>query len=102
MKCKMDLERCLFWDPAGNCVPRPAEFARRRGCALVEARHVWLMARQRGVLFEVRHLMLEPLLSSSSELVAREAPTYRWRSVRWQDSRSRRTRLWRVSPWQLA
>ena len=39
----------------------PAEFARRRGCALVEARHVWLMARQWGVLFEVRHLMLEPL-----------------------------------------
>ena len=35
----------------------------------------------------VRHLMLEPL-----------APTYRWRSVRWQDSRSRRTRLWRVRP----
>ena len=33
---------CLFWD-------RP-----------VEARHVWLMARQWGV-FEVRHLMLEPL-----------------------------------------
>ena len=57
VKCKMDLERCLFWDP----VPRPAEFARRRGCALVEARHVWLMARQWGVLFEVRHLMLEPL-----------------------------------------
>ena len=42
-----------------------------------------------------------PVLSSS-ELVARKAPTYRWRSVRWQDSRSRRTRLWRVSPWQLA
>ena len=79
-------------------MPRPAEFARRRGRALVEARHVWLMARQWGVLFEVRHLMLEPLeASSSSELVAREAP-----SVRWQDSRSRRTRLWRVSPWQLA
>ena len=34
--------------------------------------------------------------------MAREAPTYRWRSVRWQDSRSRRTRLWRVSPCQLA
>ena len=61
VKCKMDLERCLFWDPAGNRVPRPAEFARRRGRALVEARHVWLMGRQRGVLFEVRHLMLEPL-----------------------------------------
>ena len=58
VKCKMDLERCLFWDPA-NRVPRPAEFARRRGRALVEARHVWLMARQWGVLFEVRHLMLE-------------------------------------------
>ena len=56
VKCKMDLERCLFWDPAGNRVPRPAEFARRRGRALVEARHVWLMARQWGVLFEVRHL----------------------------------------------
>ena len=61
VKCKMDLERCLFWDPAGNRVPRPAEFARRRGRALVEARHVWLMGRQWGVLFEVRHLMLEPL-----------------------------------------
>ena len=35
VKCKMDLERCLFWDPAGNRVPRPAEFARRRGRALV-------------------------------------------------------------------
>ena len=23
VKCKMDLERCLFWDPAGNRVPRP-------------------------------------------------------------------------------
>ena len=22
VKCKMDLERCLFWDPAGNRVPR--------------------------------------------------------------------------------
>ena len=51
VKCKMDLERCLFWDSAGNRVPRPAEFAR----------HVWLMGRQWGVLFEVRHLMLEPL-----------------------------------------
>ena len=44
VKCKMDLERCLF-------LPRPVEFARRRGRALVEARHVWLMARQWGVLF---------------------------------------------------
>ena len=61
VKCKADLERCLFWDSAGNRVPRPAEFARRRGRALVEARHVWLMARQWGALFEVRHLMLEPL-----------------------------------------
>ena len=54
VKCKVDLERCLFWDSAGNRVPRPAEFARRRGRALVEARYVWLMARQWGVLFEVR------------------------------------------------
>ena len=61
VKCKVDLERCLFWDSAGNRAPRPAEFVRRRGRALVEARHVWLMARQWGVLFEVRHLMLEPL-----------------------------------------
>ena len=44
-----------------HVVPRPAEFARRRGRALVEARRVWLMARQWGVLFEVRHFMLEPL-----------------------------------------
>ena len=61
VKCKMDLERCLFCDPAGNRVLRSAEFVRRRGRALVEARHVRLMARQWGVLFEVRHLMLEPL-----------------------------------------
>ena len=40
VKCKMGLERCLFWDPAGNRAPRPAEFARRRGRALVEARHI--------------------------------------------------------------
>ena len=40
VKCKMDLERCLFWDPAGNRVPRPAEFARRRARALVEVRRV--------------------------------------------------------------
>ena len=33
VKCKIDLERCLFWDPAGNRAPRPAEFARRRGRA---------------------------------------------------------------------
>ena len=99
VKRKMDLERCLFWDN------RPAEFARRRGRALVEAQHMWLMARQWGVLLKVRHLMLEPLKAPSARsrlLVAREAPTYRWRSVRWQDSRSRRTRLWRVRPWQLA
>ena len=24
VKCKVDLERCLFWDSAGNRVPRPA------------------------------------------------------------------------------
>ena len=39
--------------PRGVCAPQ-------RGRAL-EARHVWLMGRQWGVLFEVRHLMLEPL-----------------------------------------
>ena len=59
VKCKMDLERCPFWDPAGNRAPRPAEFARRRGRALVEAWHVrWPGS---GACFEVRHLMLEPL-----------------------------------------
>ena len=71
VKCKMDLERCLFWDPAGNRAPRPAEFARRRGRALVEARHVWLMGRQWGVLFEVRHLMLEPLGGAALPVLGR-------------------------------
>ena len=28
VKCKMDLERCLFWDPAGNRVPRLTGAAR--------------------------------------------------------------------------
>ena len=42
-----------------------------------------------------------PVLGRLQELGAR-GPRDRWRSVRWQDSRSRRTRLWRVSPWQLA
>ena len=60
VKCKMDLERCLFWDPAGNHAPLRGVRA-PQGRALVEARHVWLMGRQWGVLFEVRHLMLEPL-----------------------------------------
>ena len=60
VKRKMDLERCLFWDrPATAC--RAPRSSRAAGRALVEARHVWLMARQWGVLFEVRHLMLEPL-----------------------------------------
>ena len=27
VKRKIDLERCLFWDPAGNCAPHPAEFS---------------------------------------------------------------------------
>ena len=44
--------------PAGNRVPRPTEFLRRKGRALVEARHVWLMGRQWGVLCEARRLML--------------------------------------------
>ena len=91
VKCKMDLERCLFWDPAGNCVPRSAELHAAGAARLWRPGTCgWW-----SVLFEVRHLM-EPLealccpfqASSSSE------PTYRWRSVRWQDSRSRRTRLW--------
>ena len=52
VKCKVDLERCLFWDSAGNRVPRPASSRAAGGPA---------MGRQWGVLFEVRHLMLEPL-----------------------------------------
>ena len=71
VKCKIDLERCLFWDPAGNRVPHPAGFAHRRGRALVEARHVWLMARQWGVLFEVRHLWLGRVAHSSSWFFSR-------------------------------
>ena len=31
VKCKMDLERCLFCDPAGNRVPRPAKFVPPQG-----------------------------------------------------------------------
>ena len=27
-----------------------------------------------------------------------DAPTYRWRCVRWRDSRSKQTRPWRASP----
>ena len=46
VKRKIDLERCLFSDPAGNRAPHPAEFLRRKGRALAEARHVWLMGRQ--------------------------------------------------------
>ena len=105
VKCKMDLALPLL--PAGNRVPRPAEFARRKGRALVEARHVWLMARQWGVLFECATScwsLWRRRAARSRPPAARSSwpPTYRWRSVRWQDSRSRRTRLWRVSPWQLA
>ena len=53
----------------------------RQPHTLVEARHVWLMGRQWGVLFEVRRLMLEALgapccpfgWAASSEL---KVPTY--------------------------
>ena len=50
VKCKMDLE------PATAC--RAPQSSRATGAARL---HVWLMGRQRGVLFEARHLMLEPL-----------------------------------------
>ena len=46
---------------------RPAT-ARCKGRALVEARRVWLMGRQWGVLFEARRLMLEPLEAPCCEL----------------------------------
>ena len=36
-------------------------FERAAGAYNARPRHVWLMGRQWGVLFEVRHLMLEPL-----------------------------------------
>ena len=56
VKCKIDLERCLFWDPAGNRVPR-------RSSRVAGAARLWRpgTCRQWGVLFAVRHLMLEPL-----------------------------------------
>ena len=104
----MDLERCLFLGPAGNRVPRPAEFA-PQGRALVEARHVWLMARQWGVLFEVRPppyagapggAVLPVLGLQQLGAHGPRAPTYRWRSE--VAGLQVQTRLWRVSPWQLA
>ena len=83
VKCKIDLECCLFWDPGGNRVPRP-----RSSCACGGPARV-ADGQAVGVLFEVRHLMLEPLKAPPPA----EAPTYRWRSVMWRKSMSRRTRL---------
>ena len=75
VKAKINLERCVYWDSNGKPAPQPSEFARRRGRAVIEARQVWLMGRQFGVLFEVRHLTLDaveapccPFISSSSEV----------------------------------
>ena len=56
VKAKINLERCVYWDSNGKPAPQPLEFGRRRGRA---ARQVWLMGRQFGVLFEVRHLTLD-------------------------------------------
>ena len=42
----------VYWDSNGKPAPQPSEFARRRG-------QVWLMGRQFGALFEVRHLTLD-------------------------------------------
>ena len=98
VKRKMDLERCLFWDPAGNRAPRPAEFARLWRPGTVADSQEW------SVLFKVTLCWSPwrlPVLGLQQLVVARKTPTCR-RSVRWQHSRSRRTRLWRVSPWQLA
>ena len=73
VKAKINLERCVYWDSNGKPAPQPSEFARRRGRAVIEARQVWLMGRQFGVLFEVRHLTLDaveapccPFISSIS------------------------------------
>ena len=69
---KAKIERCVYWDSNGKPAP-PSEFARRRGRAVIEARQVWLMGRQFGVLFEVRRLTLDaveapccPFISSIS------------------------------------
>ena len=59
VKAKINLERCVYWDSNGKPAPQPSEFARRRGRAVIEARQVWLMGRQFGVLFEVQHLTLD-------------------------------------------
>ena len=76
VKAKINLERCVYWDSNGKPAPQPSEFARRRGRAVIEARQVWLMGRQFGVLFEVRHLTLDaveapccPFISSISSEV---------------------------------
>ena len=73
VKAKINLERCVYWDSNGKPAPQPSEFARCRGRAVIEARQVWLMGRQFGVLFEVRHLTLDaveapccPFISSIS------------------------------------
>ena len=70
VKAKINLERCVYWDSNGKPAPQPSEFARRRGRAVIEARQVWLMGRQFGVL---RHLTLDaveapccPFISSIS------------------------------------
>ena len=53
LKCKLDLRNVRFWDADGNRIRSLA------GCERVEARQVWIMGKQCGLVLEVRDLQVK-------------------------------------------
>ena len=56
LKCKLDLRNVRFWDADGNRIRRPETLAGCECQARVEARQVWIMGKQCGLVLEVRDL----------------------------------------------
>ena len=60
LKCKLDARNVRFWDTDGNKIQRPEALAGCERQARVEARQVWIMGKQCGLVLEVRDLQVKP------------------------------------------
>ena len=59
LKCKLDSRNVRFWDADGNKIQRPETLAGCECKANVEARQVWIMGKQRGLVLDVRDLQVK-------------------------------------------
>ena len=59
LKCKLDSRNVRFWDADGNKIQRPETLAGCECKANVEARQVWIMGKQCGLVLDVRDLQVK-------------------------------------------